>query len=357
MIRTGPLMKRAPTTALTVSAGTALADGLDLLRGRLEAALARLAASSRRTYMTGLRTFASWFATWLPTAPPPLPSLLGGDHTSGEWTEIVLALLAAGPLVAGTVADAFAASSANRAPATVAARLSALRWAFRVARDAGAVAWDLHVRSPKVRAYRDTRGPGLPAAKAMLAVADATPAIIGARDGVLLGLLLVLGLRRAEAASLDVGHFDGARVSVMGKGREERQWISVPSPLVERIKSYLALRRERGELAASAPLLASCDRARKGDGRLSASGLYRRVRSRAVVAGVGRATPHGLRHTGITMALDAFGGDVRKVRRFSRHSKVETVLAYDDERRDVGGEVSAVLAGIVGIGPGGTAGR
>lgn len=38
-------------------------------------------------------------------------------------------------------------------------------------------------------------------------------------------------------------------------------------------------------------------------------------------AGVARGTnPYGLRHQGITRALDLAGGDVRKVRRFSRQS-------------------------------------
>lgn len=250
----------------------------------------------------------------------------------------------------GTVADAFAASSAQHAPATVAVRLAALRWTFRVAHDAGAITWDLHVRSPKVRALRDTRGPGLPAARRMLAAADEQEGIIGARDGVLLSLLLVLALRRGEVAGLDVGHFDrqGARLSVKGKGHGDREWLTLPAGVAERIAGYLDM---RGALATDAPLLANCDRARKGDGRLTASGIFRRVRYLARIAGVAcRVSPHRLRHTAVTAALDAFRGDVRRVRRFSRHSKIETVLVYDDAREDVGGEVAAAVAGVVGIG-------
>ena len=41
--------------------------------------------------------------------------------------------------------------------------------------------------------------------------------------------------------------------------------------------------------------------------------------------------PHGLRHTAVTTALDATNGDVRSVRRFSRHADIGTVLIYDDE--------------------------
>jgi hypothetical protein len=53
--------------------------------------------------------------------------------------------------------------------------------------------------------------------------------------------------------------------------------------------------------------------------------------------------PHGLRHQGITRALDLAKGDVRKVRRFSRHAKLETLLRYDDNRRDEAGAIAHLL--------------
>jgi integrase/recombinase XerC len=37
-------------------------------------------------------------------------------------------------------------------------------------------------------------------------------------------------------------------------------------------------------------------------------------------------------------------GDVRAVQRFSRHAKVDTVLVYDDARRDLGGDVAKLVA-------------
>ena len=54
--------------------------------------------------------------------------------------------------------------------------------------------------------------------------------------------------------------------------------------------------------------------------------------------------PHGLRHAAITGALEATGGDVRAVQRFSRHASVETLLVYDDARQDLGGKVAATVA-------------
>jgi integrase/recombinase XerC len=55
------------------------------------------------------------------------------------------------------------------------------------------------------------------------------------------------------------------------------------------------------------------------------------------------ARPHGLRHQGITRALDLFSGDVRKVQKFSRHATLETLLIYDDARRDDAGQIARAL--------------
>ena len=57
-----------------------------------------------------------------------------------------------------------------------------------------------------------------------------------------------------------------------------------------------------------------------------------------------KVRPHGLRHAAITSALDATGGDVRRVSRFSRHRDIKTVMVYDDARADLGGEVAALVA-------------
>jgi integrase/recombinase XerC len=57
---------------------------------------------------------------------------------------------------------------------------------------------------------------------------------------------------------------------------------------------------------------------------------------------LGRA--HGLRHSAITEALEENLGDIRKVPRFSRHRNVQTVIKYDDNRQDLGGQVAQGLA-------------
>ena len=60
-----------------------------------------------------------------------------------------------------------------------------------------------------------------------------------------------------------------------------------------------------------------------------------------------RARPHGLRHTGITAALEATNGDLRAVAKFSRHKDVRVVGLYDDDRRDLAGAVATKVAAVL----------
>jgi integrase len=50
--------------------------------------------------------------------------------------------------------------------------------------------------------------------------------------------------------------------------------------------------------------------------------------------------PHGLRHTAITAALDETNGNVRAAREFSGHASIEVLMRYDDNRKDIDGEVA-----------------
>ncbi|MEG3900925.1 tyrosine-type recombinase/integrase [Microcoleus sp. B4-C5] len=43
-------------------------------------------------------------------------------------------------------------------------------------------------------------------------------------------------------------------------------------------------------------------------------------------------SPHRIRHSAITAALDATDGDVRKVQKLSRHKNLNTLMVYDDNR-------------------------
>ena len=89
------------------------------------------------------------------------------------------------------------------------------------------------------------------------------------------------------------------------------------------------------------------DRAHWGH-RLTGTALYQLVRKTAKAAGITKVlSPHRIRHSGITAALEATNGDVRKVQKFSRHADLNTLMIYDDNRRDVQGEITDLLADLL----------
>jgi integrase/recombinase XerC len=57
-------------------------------------------------------------------------------------------------------------------------------------------------------------------------------------------------------------------------------------------------------------------------------------------------SPHGLSCANLTAALDA-GGDPRQVQQHARHRSIETVMRYDDNRKDFAGAVAKQLANVL----------
>lgn len=58
-------------------------------------------------------------------------------------------------------------------------------------------------------------------------------------------------------------------------------------------------------------------------------------------------SPHRIRHSAITVALEATGGDVIAVQKLSIHSKLEVLMIYDDARVDTEGDISDLLVAMV----------
>ncbi len=64
----------------------------------------------------------------------------------------------------------------------------------------------------------------------------------------------------------------------------------------------------------------------------------------ARAAGIDKVmSPHRIRHSSITEALNLTNGDVRKVQKLSRHSNLNTLMIYDDNRQNLQGEVTEML--------------
>jgi integrase/recombinase XerC len=225
------------------------------------------------------------------------------------------------------------------APATVNRRLAALRSVVALGKTLGLTACSLEVGNVEAAAYRDTRGPGRDGVRAVMAKAGARADAKGARDVAIVRLLHDVALRRGEVVSLDLEHYDGATgaLFILGKGRRDREAISLPAVTRRAVEAWIAARGDR-----PGPLFHRLDQAGSGEGRLTGEAV--RLLVRALGEGVGLTLrPHGFRHAAITTALDRSNGNVRAVQRFSRHRDVRTLQTYDDNRADLGGQMAVLV--------------
>ncbi|MCC6963747.1 MAG: tyrosine-type recombinase/integrase [candidate division Zixibacteria bacterium] len=233
--------------------------------------------------------------------------------------------------------------AAGKSPATINRRLATLRSASKLARTIGAINWTLEIENEPAHSYRDTSGPGLYGIRRMLKAAAAhdNPAK-AARDTAILRLLFDLALRRKELVGLELSDLSLAerRIAVVGKGSRESLTLSLPEPTATAISTWLAFRGTD-----PGPLFVNFDHAAKGC-RLTGAAIFYIVRTLGRISGV-TARPHGIRHTAITHALDRTGGNVRSVQRFSRHANLQTLTIYDDNRRNVAGQIAELVAGSV----------
>ena len=203
---------------------------------------------------------------------------------------------------AHAVADAWRAQKleGGLSPASINRSMSALNSLVRSARRHGLTSLRLEAKGVKSKPYRDTKGPGVRGVQNMLAVAQEQRPEKAARDAAILRIAYGLGLRRGEIASLNIGNLDLAAgtLSVLGKGRTEREKMTLPSNVKSALAAWLAV---RGSADPSAPLFIAMDNHFFG-GRISGSGIYHVIRSQLGARAGVKARPHGLRHTAITAA-------------------------------------------------------
>ncbi|MGK7933496.1 MAG: tyrosine-type recombinase/integrase [Microcystaceae cyanobacterium] len=232
-------------------------------------------------------------------------------------------------------------------PATINRRLAAIKSLVAHAYACGHCEFTLEtVKGERLTAYRDTTGIDLDRFKAVLATVDLNT-IKGVRDYAILILLWSNALRRSEVAKCDVKDFDGDGHSlrIYGKGRgTEDEVISLGNQTVKAISDYIEMRED---LSSDSPLFVAHKAGYQGH-RLSTNSIYNIVKGSCEKAGISKVmSPHRIRHSAITTALDATDGDVRRVQKLSRHKNLNTLLIYDDNRGNLQGEVTDLLDGMV----------
>lgn len=229
----------------------------------------------------------------------------------------------------------------KQAPATINRKLASLRALIAAARTIGLITWGLDVRSQRVE-QKDMRGPERDGVVKIIEAAKKNPnPITAARDTAIIWLLFGLALRRGEVSSLNAEHITDKCVMVMGKGKKIREPITLTDSVRDALKVWAKVRPVvRGET--QAPVFISLSRASFGH-RLTTHAIYNIVQGYGKLAGVGNVRPHGLRHSAITLALDVSNGNIQKVQRFSRHANYNMVQKYDDNRKDLGGEIASEM--------------
>jgi site-specific recombinase XerD len=203
--------------------------------------------------------------------------------------------------------------------------------------------------------YTATVGLDRDQARALVAAADADAGAQALRTAAVVRLLLHNALRVDEACAADVadlGEDSGHRVlRVVRKGARKAK-IPLTPATVAALEAYLAARAATAEQAGvgewrqlSGPLLATA-----AGGRLRQGHLWELVRRLARTAGIGaweQLSPHCLRHSAITFALDA-GASLRDVQDYAGHKDPRTTRRYDHSRdnldRNAAYTVAAYLA-------------
>ncbi|MBI3201089.1 MAG: tyrosine-type recombinase/integrase [Myxococcales bacterium] len=290
--------------------------------------LAGRCANTVNAYRADLEKYAAW------------RSAQDAEHAMAE-------LLAGGPQRAHQLALGWLNSMAAHAPATRSRRLAALRSFVDLAGQLGVISWSLKLRGPKVKKWRDTRGPALTDLQRVLAVCGDDPE--GRRNRALVVVICSLGLRRAEAACLTVGDYDRerSRLRIIGKGSGgQPEWVTLPAEIVQELDEWLCASRSIGCSGGvgdpATPLFVALDR--KGIEPITPGGIYYVLRKLGERSGV-RLRPHGLRHAAVTTVLDESQGNVRMAQSFARHGSPATTMVYDDNRRDLAGQAAGLVAG------------
>lgn len=209
----------------------------------------------------------------------------------------------------------------GRASSTVARKVVAVASYYEWAREEGLTeARPIPKRRPKRHAGPVHLGIDRVQARAVLAEAER----YSLRGHALMAVLVFCGLRVSETVGLDLERFGMQRghrvVEVHGKGDKTRA-VPVPAPAWVPVEAYLAGRVEGPVFVTSTGR------------RWDRSGAYKAVQRIGARAGVD-LYPHLMRHTAITLALDA-GAAVDRVQGWAGHASLDTTMGYAKARQQL----------------------
>jgi integrase/recombinase XerD len=140
--------------------------------------------------------------------------------------------------------------------------------------------------------------------------------------------LRIIELQRANIGDLETRQ--GRKIlRVRGKGRDEKDEFTIlAEPSEGALLDYLSLRKRSRD---DEPLFVGVGGRNRG-GRLTRWTIRQRVTKYLIAAGVkrGRVTPHSLRHSFITLAIEG-GATIEEAQIAARHRSIETTRRYFHE--------------------------
>ncbi len=221
-------------------------------------------------------------------------------------------------------------------PVTVARKISTVRTAFEYFVDLGITshnpAKSSVVKSPKVPTESLTNGLTQREAEELLAQPSKNT-LVGLRDRSILQVLLNNGLRRSEVINLRISdlRMEGSFyvLSVLGKGQKLR--LAKLKPQVwQSIQDYLSARDSKKEPTEYIfqSHFKGVVKWQKTFGKISAETIRQLLQKYLKRLGVHkRITPHSLRHTFTTLAIDG-GAQIHQVQIALGHSDPKTTMRY-----------------------------
>jgi len=215
------------------------------------------------------------------------------------------------------------------ARASLGRKAAAIRGFFALLRRRGLVTDDPALTLGSPRAERRLPRVLKPDQVARLLVAPDPATVTGLRDRALLELLYASGARVSEAVGLDVGAIDlRARLARLHGKRDRTRIVPLGEPAVLTVRRWLTEGRPQLVPEPGGPLLVT----RRGT-RMTARDAWTAVDRAARAAGVGKVTPHTLRHTYATHLLEG-GADLRSVQELLGHLNLATTQLYTHVSRD-----------------------
>ena len=165
------------------------------------------------------------------------------------------------------------------------------------------------------------------------------------RDKIIILLGVTCGLRTVEISRLDKTDLEIKAnkpiLWILGKGRDEKEFIVMPETLYNLILEYLNTRQDN-----SPALIIGCSN--RSLERLATGSISRIIKTHLRQNNINsnRITAHSLRHTAITLSLLS-GNSLRDTQELARHKNINTTLIYAHDIQKINNNCSNSIMDLI----------